>query len=121
MSNNKNTPQKINAELKKQQFLALFEDKACNVSQTCKDLNIDRGTYYYWCDQDESFKLKCIEMRESLIDFAESQLMKNIKDGKETSLIFFLKCQAKHRGYIEKPKVEVEDKTIIETIQIIDD
>jgi len=33
---------------------------------------------------------------------AESQLMKKIKQGNLTAIIFFLKTQAKHRGYVEK-------------------
>jgi hypothetical protein len=45
------------------------------------------------------------EIVEETIDFAEAQLLKNIKDGKEPSLIFFLKTKAKHRGYVEKVEV----------------
>lgn len=41
---------------------------------------------------------------EANIDFTENQLMENIKAGKEPSIFFYLKCKAKHRGYVEKDK-----------------
>jgi len=43
---------------------------------------------------------------EKILDIAEAQLFKNIKEGKEASLFFFLKCRGKHRGYVEKHQVE---------------
>lgn len=44
--------------------------------------------------------------KESLLDFAESQLLINIKNGDTTSILFYLKTQGKKRGYIEGQKVE---------------
>jgi len=46
------------------------------------------------------------EVLDSKLDFAEGQLMKNIKEGKETSLIFFLKTKGKDRGYIERQEIQ---------------
>ena len=40
-------------------------------------------------------------------DFAEGCLLRNIKEGKETSLIFYLKTQCKDRGYTEKSEVDI--------------
>ena len=48
------------------------------------------------------------EMRESLLDFAEQRLLSNMKNGKEASLIFFLKTQGKKRGYIEKNEIDLQ-------------
>ena len=44
--------------------------------------------------------------KESLLDFAESQLLANIKNGDTTSILFYLKTQGKKRGYIERQEVE---------------
>lgn len=44
--------------------------------------------------------------KESLLDFAESQLLNNIKNGDTTSILFYLKTQGKKRGYIERQEVE---------------
>lgn len=42
------------------------------------------------------------QAKEEMIDLAESQLHSKIRTGNMTAIIFFLKCQAKHRGYVEK-------------------
>ena len=50
-------------------------------------------------------------------DFAESELMKLIKDGNVAATIFFLKTQGKARGYIERQEVTGADGApIIEII-----
>ncbi len=45
------------------------------------------------------------EENDSLLDFAESKLYQNIKDGDKTSLIFYLKCKGKERGYVERGEI----------------
>jgi hypothetical protein len=52
-----------------------------------------------------SVKEASIEAKEHMIDFAESKLYQNIKDGDNACIIFYLKTQAKHRGYIERAEV----------------
>ena len=42
------------------------------------------------------------DIKEKTIDFAESKLMELIKEKDKTAIIFYLKTQAKHRGYIER-------------------
>lgn len=104
-------------------FLNVFEDSNCQVYTASKKIGVTPSTVYYWMREDSEFAEKVVDIREKLLDFAEVQLMKNIKEGKETSLIFFLKCQGKHRGYVEKAKVEYEkdgDKNI-KSIEIIVD
>jgi predicted transcriptional regulator len=43
-----------------------------------------------------------IQTREETLDLAESQLIKKVKDGNMTAIIFYLKTQGKQRGYVEK-------------------
>jgi len=52
-----------------------------------------------------SVKEAAIEAKEHMIDFAESKLYQNIKEGDNTAIIFYLKTQAKHRGYIERAEL----------------
>lgn len=62
---------------------------------------------YIWREQDPGFddeiKQARIKARETGLDFAENQLIKNIKDGGTAELIFYLKTQGKSRGYVDSP------------------
>ena len=136
----------LKKERRKKTFLRLFPNKACNISETCKSINVDRKTYYKWIAADEDFKEKVDYIQESFIDMAESQLLKMITgytDSYErayrekgvlkteivnkrvspdnTCLIFFLKTKGKERGYIESNKMDItsDDKPIQAGTQII--
>ena len=43
------------------------------------------------------------------LDFVESQLFKNIKEGKTSEMIFYLKTKGKKRGYIERQEITGAD------------
>jgi len=72
------------------------------VTQACKQAGIGRTTFYEWCKVDKEFKKQVDEIESIALDFAESQLFKNIGAGKEASLIFYLKTKGRKRGYCEK-------------------
>lgn len=84
---------------------ALYENLGV-VAPACKDVKISRQTHYRWMREDEEYKERVEEVGEEAIDFAESCLYKQIKEGNTTATIFYLKTKAKHRGYIEKTEVE---------------
>lgn len=91
---------------KKGLVLKTLEANTGNVAKACRAANIARSTFYKWLDEDPKFQEAYKETKESLIDFAESQLHANIKAKKEASIFFFLKTQAKDRGYIEKQEID---------------
>lgn len=72
-----------------------------NISAACEAVGITRQTHYTWLKKDKKYKQSVEDIGELTIDFVETQLLKNIKAGKEASAIFFLKTKAKSRGYIE--------------------
>jgi|TARA_R100000084_G_scaffold30359_1_gene11048 hypothetical protein len=91
-------------------FLEVFASKMGNVSKACKSANISRQTFYDWM-KDQSFSEKVDEVKEGLLDFAEHQLLSNIKEGKTAEILFYLKTKGKKRGYIERQEVDtVGDK-----------
>lgn len=90
----------------KEKFLELYKKNACNISVTCSQVGVSRRWYYENRKKDSKFEEELASMEEEMIDFAETQLFRNIKEGKETSLIFFLKCKAKSRGYIERQEID---------------
>lgn len=91
-----NTAQRIIDAIHKSQGLLTLAAPAARVSY---------GTMMRYMNDFESVKQASIEAREHMIDFAESKLYQNIKSGDNTAIIFYLKTQAKHRGYIERAEV----------------
>ena len=86
----------------KKALIQAMEKSLGVVTTACKLAGLDRGTYYNYYKEDQDFADKCDDIENIVIDFAESQLHKQIKDGNPTSTIFFLKTKGKKRGYFEK-------------------
>lgn len=91
----------------KKRFLEIFEKKDAHISNTCKDANIGRTTYYDWLEADEEFKQAIDDVKESLKDDTESYLIKACKDGNVTAIIFRLKTICKDRGYDESQTIAI--------------
>lgn len=89
-------------EERKRMFLEAFIKNCGNITEACKKANICRATFYLWLAKDPIFEQKFEDAKESLIDWAESQLYKAIREGNLTAIIFYLKTKAKHRGYVER-------------------
>ena len=107
-------------EKNKEAFIKAFPEKACNISETAAAIGIDRNTYYRWRDEDEEFRDTIENAREATIDFAECQLLKQIKEGNITAFIFFLKTRGRSRGYVERPSfAEISRLEPIEGVVIV--
>lgn len=104
---------KMNLKEKKKATLAIYEKSMGNISYTCRQMHISRETFYRWCRKDEKFAQAVNEVPETNLDFAESALMKNIREGKEASIFFYLKTKGKNRGYIERQEFEHTIKDIV--------
>jgi len=72
-----------------------------NVSKACEAVGIDRSTFYDWVNADPAFAQSLKDVREKTVDIAETALQKLIQEGNPTAIIFYLKTQAKDRGYRE--------------------
>ena len=75
------------------------------ISHAAVKLGIGRTTLHTMINEHPTLKEAVDDAREAMKDFAENKLFQNIKDGKETSLIFYLKTQAKDRGYCERQEI----------------
>lgn len=105
---------KRDTKKKKEQFLESYERTFTNIANSCKSIGISRQCYYDWRKNDEEFSLACKHIEESVKDFCEGMLLKNIREGGTSELIFYLKTKAKDRGYVERQELAgVEDKPII--------
>lgn len=77
------------------------------ITEACRVANISRTSFYLYYNNDPVFQKACDECEHIALDFAESQLYKQIKDGSTTATIFYLKTKGKHRGYIERQQIEI--------------
>ena len=107
-----------NSTLKKAMLEAL-EKSLCVVSTAAKITGIDRGTHYNWLKNDEEYASQVKALENIVLDFAESELHKQIKDGNTTATIFLLKTKGKSRGYIERQEV-VTDTDNFFKVEIVD-
>jgi len=87
---------------KKKRFIAEFRAHLGLITPTCRATTIARQTYYDWIKADPQFAEECKIISEEQIDFVESKLMAQIKGNNIAGIIFYLKCKAKSRGYIER-------------------
>jgi len=78
-----------------------------NVKKSCDAMKINRSTYYEWYNNDPYFRQQVDDISEGVIDFVESELHNQIKEGNITAIIFFLKTKGKKRGYIERAEIDV--------------
>ena len=96
-------------EQHKKAMLDALEKSLGVVTSACKTVGIGRTTHYLWMDSDPEYKAAVQELSDVALDFAESQLHKQIKDGNSTATIFFLKTKGKKRGYVERQEVEADN------------
>lgn len=78
------------------------------VTTACKSAGVGRTQFYEWLKNDEEFKRKVEDVENIALDFAESQLHKQISEGSTPATIFFLKTKGKSRGYIERQEIETK-------------
>jgi hypothetical protein len=93
-------------EQHKKAMLDALEKSLGVVTSACKTVGVGRTTHYLWMQEDKEYKAAVDELSDVAIDFAESQLHKQIKEGNSTATIFFLKTKGKKRGYVERQEIE---------------
>ncbi len=108
-------------DILKKQLLEALEAKYGIVTEACKSIGFNRGTFYEWLKQDPEFKSAVDDIQDVALDYAEGKLFEKMsgievqtgydKDGdpivytqppSDTALIFYLKCKGKKRGYVER-------------------
>lgn len=79
------------------------------VASACRAANVSRMTYYRYYNEDPEFREKAEDVKELQKDFAESLILKKMKEGDTTMIIFYAKTQMKDRGYIERKEITGKD------------
>jgi hypothetical protein len=94
-------------EQHKKAMLEALEKSLGVVTTACKSVGIGRTTHYMWLDEDPEYRRDVESISDIAVDFAESSLHKQIKEGNPTSTIFFLKTKGKKRGYVERQEIDL--------------
>lgn len=90
----------------KKALLEALEKSLGVVTTACKIVGIHRSTFYEYLKEDEEFRQQVEELDNMVLDFAESQLHNQIKDGNTSATIFYLKTRGRKRGYYEKTQFD---------------
>ncbi len=79
------------------------------VTTIAKTLGVSRKHIYTLMKKYPTFAQAIEDERETIKDFAESKLFQLIDEGNPTAILFFLKCRAKDRGYVERTEITGAD------------
>jgi predicted DNA-binding protein YlxM (UPF0122 family) len=93
--------------MKKSKFIKVYFENTGNIAHICRELKMSRQTFYDWVRRDPEFATAIEDEDEAFKDFAESKLIEKINKGDTIALLFYLKCKAKDRGYVEKVEHDV--------------
>ncbi len=118
---NKKTMKKLNkTEQHKKAVIEALEKSLGVVTSACKNAGVGRTQFYNWLKEDKEFAKQVNDISNIALDFAETQLHKQINDGNTSATIFYLKTKGKKRGYIEKIEVDQDTKMEISGFNIKD-
>jgi hypothetical protein len=80
-----------------------------NMAAAARSLKVDRSAVAHYVERHPTLKDVLKECRESMKDHAESSLQRALLAGEAWAVCFYLKCQAKERGYVERQEVTGAD------------
>lgn len=76
-----------------------------NIRAVADSLSVARSTVYRKINKSKTLQAALKDSRESMKDNVESVLYNEALNGNMTAVIFYLKTQAKDRGYVERQEV----------------
>lgn len=92
-------------EISKETFEKAIEGTRGFVTQIAKAAGCSRQSVYNAFEKWPELKDLVKAEKESFKDKAEGKLFQHIEDGNVVALLFYLKCQAKDRGYVERQEI----------------
>tara|TARA_R110001592_G_scaffold14653_1_gene65315 strand:- start:9977 stop:10333 length:357 start_codon:yes stop_codon:yes gene_type:complete len=108
-------------EHNKREVIKALEKSLGIVTTACKNADISRTQFYQWLKDDSEFKRKVDDISNIALDFAESQLHKQIGDQNTSATIFYLKTKGKKRGYVERQEITGIDGDNVFSIKVVDE
>lgn len=105
-------------EVYKKKLLEALERSLGIVTSACKDVGVSRDTFYRYYNEDSEFKKSVDDINNITLDFAETQLLKKIKEGSERSILFYMKYKARLRGYSDSIDITSGGEKIMSEINV---
>lgn len=98
---------------------ATIAELSGNLAGVARRFNVDRSAVAQMVQKHQSLQKVVKDCREGIKDIAESALQRAIMAGEAWAICFFLKTQAKDRGYIERQEIDTGERKSIVIIEEI--
>lgn len=92
--------------IKQTDYIAAIQEANGLISVAARRLGCSRQAIYDAARKHKKVQVAIDDARERTTDLAESQLFQQINEGNTTAIIFYLKTQAKQRGYVERQELD---------------
>lgn len=107
-------------EIAETEMIEAIEKAQGFVSKAAEILGISRMTFYRILGEYRTAQESLQDVREKRHDYVELKLMEGIRAGDKALIIFYLKTQAKDRGYVTRQEITGKDGKDIPTIKVIE-
>lgn len=101
------------------QLVEALEKSGGIMAAAARAVGLDRSTVHHRINSDEKLKAVWEDIREVNLDLVEGKLRQAIQNGELAAIFFYLKCQGKRRGWIERH--EYDASINVRTLPPIDD
>ena len=92
-------------QINKERMLKALESSLGVITTALKATDLSRTNFYKWLKEDSDFAEQVRDIENVALDFAESQLHKQISENSTSATIFYLKTKGKARGYVERQEI----------------
>ena len=92
-----------------EQMISAIKEAQGYASRASDILGVSRTSFYTYLKRFTTAQQALEDTREKRHEWVESMLMKQIKAENLTAIIFYLKTQAKHLGYVERQEFTGKD------------
>jgi len=97
-----------------EQVIKAIMDNHGLLAAAARDLGVTRKTVYNYVKRYPTIAQAVQDARDTTLDMAEGQLMKAVRNGNVTAIMFLLKTVGRNRGYVERQEVAgVTDQPIV--------
>lgn len=102
-------PKKKASQYKPSEYAEAITEAQGLISVAARRLGVSRSSVYNAINRHPTVAEAAEDARERTTDLAEGKLYQKINDGDMTAIIFYLKTQAKKRGYVERQELSGPD------------